>query len=80
MQPQIDWACRWLEYAHLPIMLCPKCDKPVARIAAADSRQTTASKLAEQVFKAKPEVVLPQEYQQFIKVFSEEASKRFPPS
>jgi hypothetical protein len=41
-------------------------------IRAADSRQTTASKLAEQAFKNKEEVMLPPEYQEFAKVFSED--------
>jgi hypothetical protein len=49
-------------------------------IRAADSRQTIASKLAEQAIKLKSEVILPTEYQQFAKVFSEKASERFPPS
>jgi hypothetical protein len=49
-------------------------------IRAAESRQTIASKLAEQAIKLKPEVLLPTEYQQFAKVFSEKASERFPPS
>ena len=78
MQPQIDWARGWLEYAHLPIVLRTK-EQPT-RIAAADSRQTMASKLAEQAIKLKPEVTLPPQYQQFAKVFSEKASERFPPS
>ncbi|KAI0283815.1 hypothetical protein BC826DRAFT_1110007 [Russula brevipes] len=50
------------------------------RIAAADSRQTVASRLAEQAIKLKPEVTLPPQYQQFAKVFSEKALERFPPS
>jgi hypothetical protein len=37
-------------------------------------------KLAEQEIKSKPEILLPTEYQQFAKVFSEKASERFPPS
>jgi hypothetical protein len=79
MQPQIDWARGWLEYAHLPIVLRPKTSEPTV-IRAADSRQTTASRLAEQAFKTKEEVTLPPEYQEFAKVFSEEESTRFPPS
>jgi hypothetical protein len=78
MQPQIDWARGWLEYAHLPVVLrTPGKDNLVIR--AADSRQTIASKLAEQANKTKLEVQLPTEYQSFAKVFSEKASERFPP-
>jgi hypothetical protein len=52
MQPQIDWARGWLEYAHLPVVLrTPGKDNLVIR--AADSRQTIASKLAEQANKTK---------------------------
>jgi hypothetical protein len=72
MQPQIDWARGWLEYAHLPVVLRTN-GKPTddLSIRAADSRQTIASKLAEQEIKSKPEVLLPTEYQPFAKVFSE---------
>jgi hypothetical protein len=80
MQPQIDWARGWLEYAHLPIVLRPRTNEPPTVIRAADSRQTTASKLAEQALKTKEEVTLPPEYQEFAKVFSKEESTRFPPS
>jgi hypothetical protein len=82
MQPQIDWARGWLEYAHLPTMLQTKREETHARatMAEASSRQTLALKLAEQASKLKPEVMLPPEYQQFTKVFSEKASERFPPS
>jgi hypothetical protein len=48
-------------------------------VRAADSRQTIASKLAEQANKTKTEVQLPAEYRSFAKVFSEKASERFPP-
>ena len=80
MQPQIDWARGWLEYAHLPIVLRPRAYEPPTTIRAADSCQTTASRLAEQAFKTKEETTLPPEYQDFAKVFSEEESTRFPPS
>jgi hypothetical protein len=82
MQPQIDWARGWLEYAHLPIVLRTKQEKTTIRatMAEASTRQTMASKLAEQAIKLKPEVTLPPEYQRFAKVFSEKASERFPPS
>jgi hypothetical protein len=88
MQPQIDWARGWLEYAHLPIVLRTTTGQtttqydnpPHAKIAEASSRQTVASKLAEAANKLKAEVTLPPEYQQFAKVFSEKASERFPPS
>jgi hypothetical protein len=82
MQPQIDWARGWLEYVHLPIVLRTKQEKTTIRatMAEASTRQTMASKLAEQATKLKPEVTLPPEYQRFTKVFSEKASERFPPS
>jgi hypothetical protein len=81
MQPQIDWARGWLEYAHLPVVLqTNKSATNDLSIRAADSRQTIASKLAEQAIKSKPEILLPTEYQQFAKVFSEKALERFPPS
>jgi hypothetical protein len=80
MQPQIDWARGWLEYAHLPVVLRVKIPTNDLSIRAADSRQTIASKLAEQATKLKPEVLLPTEYRRFAKVFSEKASERFPPS
>jgi hypothetical protein len=79
MQPQIDWACGWLEYAHLPVVLQTTQNNDLS-IRAAESRQTIASKLAEQAIKLKPEILLPTEYQQFAKVFSKKASERFPPS
>jgi hypothetical protein len=78
MQPQIDWARGWLEYVHLPVVLRTREDNGLT-VRAADSRQTIASKLAEQASKTKTEVLLPTEYQQFAKVFSEKASERFPP-
>jgi hypothetical protein len=82
MQPQIDWAQGWLEYAHLPIVLRTNHEKTHVRatMAEASTRQTLASKLAEQATKLKPEVTLPPEYQRFTKVFSKKASERFPPS
>jgi hypothetical protein len=81
MQPQIDWARGWLEYAHLPVVLRTN-SRPTNNLSirAADSRQTIASKLAEQAIKLKPEVLLPAEYRQFAKVFSEKASEQFLPS
>ena len=87
MEPRITWSKGWIDYDHLPITLSiipteerllkdtPK-ELIIAALAAND-RQTTASKLAEQFQTNKP-TTLPKEYQKHAQVFSEEKAQRFP--
>ena len=87
MKPRITWSKGWIDYDHLPITLsivptkeetlkdAPK--ELIIAALAADNRQTTASKLAEQFQTNKP-TTLPEEYQKHAQVFSEEKAQRFP--
>ena len=84
MEPRITWSKGWIDYDHLPITLSiipteerllkdtPK--ELIIAALAADDRQTTGSKLAEQFQTNKP-TTLPEEYQKHAQVFSEEKAQ-----
>jgi hypothetical protein len=85
VQPKIDWAKGWINYSHLPIVLCItdatlQIRRNLSQInhvmAPAGKRQTTASQLAEAANK-KAEA-LPDRYKIHAKVFSETEAQRFP--
>ena len=89
VQPKIDWAKGWIDYAQLPVVIkttnarraqftraVKACGR---RMKLRVATQTKASQLAEQnQTKATPQ--LPKEYQQHAQVFSEQRAQRFPES
>ena len=89
VQPKIDWAKGWIDYAQLPVVI--KTNKArqaqFTRAVKACGRrmklrvatQTKASQLAEQN-QTKTTPQLPKEYQRHAQVFSEQKAQRFPES
>ena len=89
VQPKIDWAKGWIDYAQLPVVIkttnarrtqftraVKACGR---RMKLRVATQTKASQLAEQnQTKATPQ--LPKEYQRHAQVFSEQRAQRFPES
>ena len=89
VQPKIDWAKGWIDYAQLPVVIkttnarrtqftraVKACGQ---RMKLRVATQTKASQLAEQnQNKTTPQ--LPKEYQRHAQVFSEQRAQRFPES
>ena len=92
VQPKIDWAKGWIDYAQLPMVIKTPNSKaflnrlmalPKRGQEAANLRRTTfqskASKLAEQAMgKERAPLTIPLQYQKHAKVFSEQRAQRFP--
>ncbi len=88
-EPQFTWKNGVINEKELPIILrsvnpfTPGKDLIIARCKGTeeDSRlaATTSTELAIQAQQYTKKVEVPTEYQQFVKVFSEQESKRFPP-
>src|ERR1700682_5918576 len=87
MQPKIDWKCGWIDHSQLPIVLRSH-DAAKARftprtINVSRSRPQERILIARVIFgpiDSKPVPGIPRHYQQFSRVFSEEASHEFPPA
>ena len=91
VQPNIDWRQAWIDISHLPIILRAK-DAAKARFLPCRSPTVPSNPvqvdqlfIARLVFESKslpvaPDSKIPKQYQQFTKVFSEEASHEFPPT
>ena len=89
VQPKVDWKRGWIDISQLPIVL-RAIDATKARFLLRKSPHIPHSPkridrlyLAHVTFKPqtlKQDPKIPQQYQQFTKVFSEEASHEFPPA
>ena len=91
VQLNIDWRRAWIDISHLPIILRAK-DAAKARFLPQRPPPILSKPahvdqlfLARLVFESNPSPVapdpkIPQQYQQFTKVFSKEASHEFPPA
>jgi len=85
-EPQFTWKNRVINERELPIILqsvnpfIPGKDPIIARVKSnSQLAATTSTKLAIKAQQYTKKVEVPEEYQQFAKVFSEHESKRFPP-
>jgi hypothetical protein len=83
MQPQIDWRRGWINHSQLPIIFCT----PDAAKACFLLRTTNIprkppmlriGRMYTHTADSTPQI--PQQYKAFERVFSEEASHKFPPS
>ncbi len=76
-QPKIDWAQGWIDHSQLPIIL-RAADAAMAQFSARMTKLPPMKIKRGKVEQQTRERVPPQ-YQQYLKVFSDEESKRLPP-
>src|SRR5580693_4372691 len=83
MQPKIDWRRGWIDHSQLPIIFCMP-DAAKARFSPRTintPRELRILRIGRLYIRtANPTPQIPQQYKAFERVFSEEASHKFPPS